>query len=47
MPSSLKNNQLKLRKQKEISRTVHLVIRDFCAGSRMKERIENDNEKVN
>ena len=31
---SLKNNRLELKKQKEISGNIHLVIRDFYAGAK-------------
>lgn len=34
MSSSLKNIRLQLRKQKEISRTMHSVIRDFYSGAK-------------
>lgn len=48
MPSGLKNNRLKLRKQKEISGNMHSIIGDFYAGAKdERERIDNAYEKVN
>lgn len=48
MPSGLKNNRLKLRKQKEISGNMHSTIGDFYAGAKdERERIDNAYEKVN